>query len=161
VAGLYAERIEIWSGPPQSIVSSEFARLDGNFGFRLESAPAHPGFIASFIPWTGARTHRRLMQRAAHPRAILGLTRACASGRVRSRRDGSVAIEYRPHAGERALLSRGIAEAARVHFAAGAEEIHTLHTHGMSLRRSEVRDPMDVDDFCRRAQAQPVDKNRN
>ena len=161
VVGLYDERVELWSGPPQSIVSSQFSRLDGNFGFRLESAPVHPGFMASSIPWTSAREHRRLMQRAAHASAIIVLTRDCEAGRVRSRRDGGVSIEYRPRAGERALISRGIAEAARVHFAAGAEEIHTLHAHGVSLRRSEVRDPIDVDNFCRRAQAEPVDRNRN
>ena len=43
------------------------------------------GLLALAIPWTGARNHRRLMQRCAHASAIIALTRDSSGGRVRVR----------------------------------------------------------------------------
>ena len=160
VAGMHTNPVESWSGPPQSILTGQFARLDGNLGFRLEAAPAHPGLLALSAPWTDARSHRRLMQRASHMSATIALTRDASGGRVRARRDGGVTIDYVLGRKEQTLLARGIAEAARVQLAAGAEEVHTLHASGMALRRSAVKSPADVDRFCERILAQPVTSNR-
>ncbi|HEY6829774.1 MAG TPA: GMC family oxidoreductase [Gemmatimonadaceae bacterium] len=156
VAGVYANPIEPWIGPPQTILSAQFARLDGNFGFRLEAAPAHPGLLGLAAPWTGARAHRTLMQRAAHVSATIALTRDATGGRVRSRRDGGVTIDYTIGRREQTWLARGIEIAARVQFAAGAEEVHTLHATGPVLKRSAP----DVEAFARRILAAPVTANR-
>jgi len=156
VAGVYANPIEPWSGPPQTILSAQFARLDGNFGFRLEAAPTHPGLLGLAAPWTGARAHRTLMQRASHVSATIALTRDATGGRVRSRRDGGVTIDYSIGRREQTWLARGIESAARVQFAAGAEEVHTLHATGPVLKRSAA----DVDAFARRILAEPVAANR-
>ncbi|HSQ29038.1 MAG TPA: GMC family oxidoreductase [Gemmatimonadaceae bacterium] len=158
-AGQYAEPIETWKGPPQTVMSGELARLSGHYGVRFETAPAHVGLMAFGAPWTGAAAHRRTMQRAAHTSAIIVLTRDGAGGRVRARRDGSVAITYRPGSAECALLARGIAAAARLHLAAGAEEVHTLHTRGLSLTRSAATTERDIDRFCERIIAERVDAN--
>ena len=159
VAGLYGQRIESWRGPPQTVVSSELARMEGEYGVRLETAPAHPGLFAFAAPWTSATAHRRLMQRAGDVSAIIVLTRDRTGGRVRARRDGSVAVRYKPGTAECTLLGRGIAAATRVHFAAGAEEVHTLHTRGLSLVRSPATTQSDVDRFCARIVAERVDSN--
>lgn len=159
VAGLYADRIEPWCGPPQTIVSSELAHIDGNFGVRLETAPAHPGLFGFAAPWTDARAYRRLMQRTGDLSAIIVLTRDRAGGSVRARRDGSVAIRYRPGKPERALLARGIAAAVRVHVAAGAQEVHTLHTRGLAFTRSAATPAHALDAFCDRVLAERVDGN--
>lgn len=159
VAGLYAERVEPWRGPPQTVVCSELARADGNFGVRLETAPAHPGIFGFAAPWTNARSYRRLMQRAGDVGAIIVLTRDRASGRVQARRDGSVAVSYRPGKVECALLARGIAGATRVHVAAGAQEVHTLHTRGLSFAPSATTSERDLDRFCERIMAERVDAN--
>ena len=159
VAGLYGQRVEPWRGPPQTIVSSELARVDGNYGARLETAPAHPGLFAFAAPWTNARAHRRLMQRAGDVSAIIVLTRDRRGGRVRARRDGSVAVSYVPGEAESLLLARGIAAAARVHVAAGAEEVHTLHTRGLSLLRDTATTQREVDRFCDRIMTERVDGN--
>ncbi|HTJ22482.1 MAG TPA: GMC family oxidoreductase [Gemmatimonadaceae bacterium] len=158
-AGEYAEPIEAWKGPPQTVMSGELARLSGHYGVRFETAPAHVGLMALGAAWTSAGAHRRTMQRAAHTSAIIVLTRDGAGGRVRARRDGSVAITYRPGSAERALLARGIAAAARLHWAAGAEEVHTLHTRGLSLTRSAATTQHDIDRFCERIMAERVDAN--
>jgi len=160
VMGVYAKAVEPWSGPPQSILSGHFARLDGNYGFRLEAAPAHPGLLALAVPWTDARSHRRLMQRLAHVSATIALTRDTTGGRVRSRRDGGVTIDYTLGRKEQSLLARGIAAAARVQLAAGAEEVHTLHASGPALRRSATTTAAEIDACCERVVAEPVAGNR-
>jgi len=157
VAGVYTDPIEAWRGLPQSIMSAQFERVAGNFGFRLEAAPVHPGLLALAAPWTSARAHRRLMQRAAHVASMIALTRDSSGGRVRARADGSVRIDYKLGKPERALVAQGISAAARVHLAAGADEVHTLHTRGLALAKSAS--PAEVDAFYRRIENEPVDRN--
>jgi choline dehydrogenase-like flavoprotein len=157
VAGVYADPVEPWRGPPQTIMSDQFARVAGNFGFRLEAAPAHPGLFALGAPWTSARDHRRLMQRASHVAATIALTRDSAGGRVRARGDGSVRIDYTVGKRDRALVAQGIAAAARMHLAAGADEVRTLHTRGMILGKSASRAESDA--FYRGIETEAVDRN--
>jgi choline dehydrogenase-like flavoprotein len=161
VAGIYADRVEPWIGPPQSIVSNQFASMSGNYGFRLETAPVHPGLLALTIPWTGARAHRRLMQRCARASAIIVLTRDATGGQVRVRRDGTAMIDYRPGRAEQSLIARGITEAARVHLAAGAQEVLTLHTSGPLFHRTQNTTPRDIDAFCERLLREPLTDNRS
>ncbi|HZF12838.1 MAG TPA: GMC family oxidoreductase N-terminal domain-containing protein [Thermoanaerobaculia bacterium] len=141
VAGTYAERIEPWNGPPQSILSDEFAPGKGGYGFRLETAPAHPGLLALATPWCGARDHRREMQASARKCTIIVLVRDKNTGRVRLGRDGTPVVDYRPGRLERQLIRDGIAAASRVHLAAGAEELLALNHQRLGLRangRSDV-----------------------
>jgi choline dehydrogenase-like flavoprotein len=161
VAGLYAERIEAWSGPPQTIVCNEFANVAGNYGFRLETAPAHPGLLAFAVPWTSARQHRRLMQRCGHASTIIALTRDAAGGTVRVRRNGSAVIDYRPTPAQESLIRQGTVAAARVHLAAGAEEVITLHSAGFSFRRSPATRNKQIDAFYERIRGEPVANNRS
>jgi choline dehydrogenase-like flavoprotein len=160
-AGFYAERVEAWSGPPQAIVCNEFANVAGNYGFRLETAPAHPGLLAFALPWTSARQHRRLMQRCGHASTIIALTRDAAGGTVRVRRDGSPVIDYRPTLAQQSLIRQGIVAATRVHLAAGAEEVITLHSAGFSFRRSAATRNKQVDAFYERIREEPVANNRS
>jgi choline dehydrogenase-like flavoprotein len=160
VGGRYAERIEQWHGPPHSIMCDEFAGLTGNFGFRLEAAPAHPGMLALVLPWRGARDHRRKMQVVARLGSIIALTRDRVGGRVRVARDGQPRIDYRPGAQEREHLRRGIAAAVRVHLAAGAEEVMTLHSREYRLTRASAGSSAQVDAFCDSLLRCAVDRNR-
>jgi choline dehydrogenase-like flavoprotein len=159
VAGVYDDRIEPWSGPPQSIVSNQFANVDGRFGFRIEAAPAHPGLLALAVPWTNARQHRRIMQRSSHASAIIALTRDSAGGRVGIRRDGTAVIDYIPGARERALIAKGIAAVARLHVAAGAREVHTLHTRAMSFVADGPDLQSRIERFCEQVLRERVDRN--
>jgi len=161
IAGVYAERVEPWTGPPQTIVSNHFTAISGNYGFRMETAPTHPGLLALALPWTGARAHRRLMQRCAHASAIIALTRDAEGGRVRVRGDGTSVITYRPTPAQQSLIARGIVAATRVHLAAGAEEVLTLHTNGPSLRQTKATTASDIDAFCDRLLRMPLADNRS
>jgi choline dehydrogenase-like flavoprotein len=125
VASIYDHRVEAWNGPPQTIVGNQFARFAGNYGFRLEAAPVHPGLLASALPWSSSQVHRDLMRKAAHASAMIVLARDRVGGRVSARRDGGVDITYKTGPDERALLERGVAEVERIHKAAGAREVVT------------------------------------
>jgi choline dehydrogenase-like flavoprotein len=149
VIGFYPDHIGSWEGPPNSVYSDQFAALEGNYGFMLESIPAHPGSIAFTLPWFSSQHHRRLMQSAGHMATMLVLGRDQQGGRVRISRAGQPVIEYRAGALEQRLLQRGIVEGTRVHLAAGAEKVLTLHTDRLGwFERRASTTRADIDAFC-------------
>jgi len=160
VAGRYDEPIRGWLGAPQTVLCDEFGLVRGNFGFRLETAPVHPGLIAMAQPWYGARDHRVRMQHVAHVSAFIVLTRDRQGGRVTIDAQGRSVVDYTVRRAERELLQEGIATAARVHWAAGATEIHTLHSRDHTFRRSALQPSLDIDTYCARIVRVPVNANR-
>ena len=137
IPGVDDDRVEVWSGPPQTILSRQFANLNGGYGFRMESDPGHPGLMGATLSWTSAAQHRRLMQRVLYQcdhRALSRRRDRAESPRARTGRG-----RRRPAGpAEQHLVALGTATAARIHLAAGAREVHTL-THGrcrfVELRR--------------------------
>jgi len=90
--------------------------------------------------------------------ATIVLTRDSQGGRVRVRRDGRAAIEYRPGARELAHLKQGLVAAVRAHVAAGAEEVITLHSRPHVLNAKQATSAT-IDEFCARIAASAVDRN--
>jgi choline dehydrogenase-like flavoprotein len=158
VAGLYAEPVLAWEGAPQTVMSDEHAALAGNYGVRLEVAPGHPGLLALALPWTGAREHRAWMQRVGHASATIVLTRDSEGGRVRVRREGRAAFDYRIAKRELSHLKLGIAAAVRAHIAAGATEVITLHARPHVFRTANAS-PGALDEFCDRILRSAADRN--
>lgn len=159
VSGVYDECIEPWHGPPQTILCDEFANLSGSYGVRLETAPAHPGLLALATPWFGARDHRQRMQRAAQSAAFIVLVRDKQGGHVRLGRDGRPVIDYRLGRQEQAHLKHGIAQAVRVHLAAGAQNVLTLHSRTHSFARSAELLDAQIDAFCQQLGKTALDRN--
>jgi choline dehydrogenase-like flavoprotein len=159
VGGEFTEAIGAWNGPPQTVVCTEFSRLDGGYGFRLETVPAHPGLMSLALPWDGARDHRVRMQRYSHISSIIVLVRDRLGGRVEVSRSGRPIIDYRPGLAEREYLRRGIAAAVRVHLAAGALEVSTLHSRPRRIARGGTREA--IESFCREIECAAVDRNRS
>lgn len=159
VGAEYEEPVRGWIGAPQTALCDEFARLDGNFGFRLETPPIHPGLFAMAIPWAGARDHREHMRRIEHVSAVIVLTRDRAGGQVRVGRDGRAVSRYSLDRRQRSLVRRGIAEAARVHWAAGATRIHTLHARPLHVHRADPH--ASIDAYCAAIERAPVHANRS
>lgn len=138
IAGIYAEKIFPWQGVMQSAYSNEFAHLDGTYGYKLEVAPAHPGLLGLATPWHSARDYREQMTHAAHLATFIVLTRDKGEGTVTVDRDGEPLVEYVTSAYDRRHLLHGLRTAARVHFAAGANSVTSLHTKKTRLERSET-----------------------
>ncbi len=149
VIGIYPDHIGSWEGPPNSVYSDQFATLEGNYGFMLESIPSHPGSTAFTLPWFGSQHHRRLMQKAGNMATMLVLGRDRQGGRVGISRAGQPVIEYRAGELEQRLLQRGIVEGTRVQLAAGAEKVLTLHTDRLGwFERRPTTTQADIDAFC-------------
>ncbi len=157
VTGLYPTPIEAWKGPPQTIVCDEFTNLSEGYGYRIEAAPAHPGLSSVGIPWNGAREHRREMQAVRRAAPFIVLTRDSSEGEVRVTKTGQAYFDYRLGKDERKFIRHGMAAAARIHHAAGAERIITLHTDRLSWEREGGGS---IDKFCRAIDAAPMGPNR-
>lgn len=157
VLGAYENDIEPWKGPPQTVVCDEFSHQTGNYGYRIEAAPSHPGLLAVGIPWAGAREHRREMQRARRVAPFIVLARDFSTGRVLLTRKGEPYFDYRLGRQEKRLMKHGMTVVARIHEAAGAERILTLHTQGLVWQR-DTGEP--IGDFCQRIEAAPTSPNR-
>ena len=155
VVALYGEPVRIWSGVPQSVVSDAFARLDGAYGFRMEIPSALIGVLSASLPWRSAAEHRSLVARADHASVIIPIVRDRESGRVTADRRGHALIHYRVHGQTARHAVRSIVEAARVHLAAGAREVLTLHTAPLRLTADS-----DIEAFAREATRRGIGANR-
>jgi len=155
--GYYDSPIESWKGAPQTVVCDQFADLSDGYGYRIEAAPAHPGLISVGIPWAGAREHRREMQRARNGAAFIVLSRDSNPGRVRFDSAGQPYYEYRLGGEEKKRIRHGMASVARIHDAAGAGRIITLHATPLTWDRASG---VSIDKFCREIQAAPTAPNR-
>lgn len=127
VTGLYPEPADPWSGVMQAVYSDEFSDLDRGYGFKLETAPAHPALVAAASPWTSGAEYKASMLNARYAAHTIVLVRDRGAGRVTATADGRPAIDYwlDPYDTKHAL--RGLVEGARVHAAAGAVRLHTAH----------------------------------
>jgi choline dehydrogenase-like flavoprotein len=157
VTGLYPTPIEAWKGAPQTIVCDEFSNLSEGYGYRIEAAPAHPGLLSAAMPWAGARDHRREVQRLRYEAPFIVLTRDSNEGQVRVTSAGQPYFDYRLGKEEKRLIKHGMAAVARIHHAAGADRIVTLHTEKLAWEREGGAS---IDKFCKQIHAAPTSPNR-
>jgi len=126
--------VRMWKGPMQTIVVRKFQDADeGHHGPWIESAPAHPGLSALALPWNGGRAHKDSMRRLVNAASAIVLVRDVAEGAVRVDARGEPIFEYRLDPRDRRNLVLGLQEAAKVHRAAGARRISTLHMADCSV----------------------------
>lgn len=122
VSAFYDDPIEPWRGVPMAAISTEFAFLDGTYGVRLETPPAHPGMIALALPWASDGHHDRTMQRVRSLATFIVLTRDRDGGHVTLDAHGNPALHYSVSEYDRGHLTAGVEAALRAHQAAGARE---------------------------------------
>ncbi len=162
VAGIYPDRVYGWQGVMQSVYSNEFAYLDGNYGYKLEVPPAHPGLLGLATPWFSARDCREQMTHAPNIATFIILTRDRGEGTVTLDRFGEPVIDYVVSVYDRQHLKHGLRQAARIHFAAGATSIMTLHSKRTRLDRpadGEIRGQQ-LRAFDRQIEQHGMDPNR-
>ncbi len=162
VTGVFDEPIEPWKGPPQTVVCDEFVELRGSYGYRIETAPAHPGLLAAATPWISAAEHHEMMQEVAHRALLIVLVRDRASGRVTIDSDGRPRIRYRPRRLERELLRHGMSSGLRILEAAGATSVSTIHGRPIQAERTGNTTAFSpsIDQLCGRIAKAPVGRNR-
>jgi choline dehydrogenase-like flavoprotein len=154
-SGVYDEDLGgVWSGVPQSVVSNAFSEIEGAHGFRLEVPQAYPGILAASFPWWGAQAHRSRASEARHIAPFIGIVRDRTEGRITVDKAGEPLVAYQNGEIERRLLARAMVEAARVHVAAGARSVFTLHTPPLE------RDASAIDDLVAEIERRGVQPNR-
>lgn len=134
--GLYPEKINAWRGALQSAYSDAFTHLDGAYGYKLEAAPGHPGLFALARPWASAHDYREQMIRGAHLAPIIIVVRDRGEGQVRLDERGDPLVDYAVSAYDRNHMAHGLRQMARIHFAAGADEVMTLQNKPTYVERS-------------------------
>ena len=158
--GVYEEPVEMWRGVPQTLHVDRFLRRNGDYGFWIESVPAHPGLTAIGIPWRGGRAHKEAMLRYRHTFANILLVRDTTAGRVTIDREGSPVAEYVMNERDRATMVDAIVESGRIHAAAGARSLFSLHHAGGEIpyREGPIR-PAEFDAWEAEVRGMGVEPN--
>ena len=124
IAGVFAETIAAWEGPPQSYVVDEFLNLDKSIdgGFLLLAASAQPIAAAALLPGIG-RDHRRLMGDYARTAGIAFFLHDRTVGRISADARGQAVIEYRLNDDDKHDVMTAMRRGSEILFAAGARSI--------------------------------------
>jgi len=131
IAAEFPEKIEAWSGAPQSAASHHFADRGNEVGIFMEAAPLHPVLAATVLPGLGAQ-HAANMSRLAHVSAHIALMidgwhEGTPGGVVKVRPSGAPVLDYPITP----MLWEGVrfasARLAEIDFAAGAKRVSTIH----------------------------------
>ena len=148
VQGVYEEPIEGWIGQIQSTVSYEFADCEGDYGFLIESAGTAPGLAAISMPFVDGRQHKADISHALrHMGPFISVARDRGEGEVvlddhdRALVRWSLSDEL-----DRRLFVKANIELLKLHRAAGAKEMFTLH----HSERLWWREGDDFDEFLTR-----------
>jgi choline dehydrogenase-like flavoprotein len=160
--GEFPDPIRFWKGPMQTVVVTRFQDTDeAHHGPWLEVAPAHPGLVALALPWNGGRAHKEYMASLARSANTIVLVRDWTEGRVTIDARGEPVFDYRLDSRDRRNLTRGLQEAARIHRAAGALRISTLHMEETTVGdgASPIRQN-EFDAFLERVGRASVGENR-
>lgn len=141
IIGLYEKIIYPAGGIPQSAMCDEFLNKNGDDGgYWLEAVPVHPALAGLSLPGFGA-SHRAMMTLFPHIGATIVLVKETdSSGRVTVNDHGRASISYTLRSKDRSYLQQALAMAARVHFAAGATKVMTLHA-----RPTEIATPKEIE----------------
>lgn len=133
-AALFEQKVEGFSGAPQSIYSDHFLEtqaIDGPIGYKLEAPPLHPLLFASTMQGFGAQ-HAAMMKQFAHMQALLALLRdgfheRSVGGAVELRDDGSPVLDYPISDFLWDGVRRSLLTMAEIQFAAGAKSVYPVH----------------------------------
>jgi choline dehydrogenase-like flavoprotein len=151
VTGTYDQPVEAWSGQIQSAVSFDLAHCESGTGFLVESLALNPLTWAGQAPFTGAAEHRRYLRKLPYLATWHGVAHDHGSGEVYLDRDGRAAVRWDlDDETDLRVARRAHTELARMHRAAGANEIFTFHWTDRRWRRGD-----DFDAYLRELERAP------
>src|SRR5947208_13048189 len=140
-AALMPERIDGFSGAPQTIYSDHFlgADLSGPIGYKLEVPPIHPVLAAITLPGHGA-AHAHWMRDLAHMQVIIALLRDgfhsdSPGGTVTLRGDGTPLLDYPLNDYFWDGARRALATMTEIQFATGTRTVMPVHASGVTYTR--------------------------
>ncbi|MEI6407760.1 MAG: GMC family oxidoreductase [Bacteroidota bacterium] len=139
VSAIYKETIEAWTGAMMTSTNDEYIRLNGRYGYKIETPPPHPGLLALGMPWKSAKSFQERMSQIQNLGVFIVLSRDQFGGEIKLSRDGRPIIHYDLHPNDQITLMHGMMNAARIHAAAGAIEIALPHNNPTYLPSDIVK----------------------
>ncbi|MCW2983040.1 MAG: family oxidoreductase, partial [Conexibacter sp.] len=154
VIGIYDEPQKAWWGAPQSALSMEYCDLADGYGYLVETSHASPGVTGTSVPWESGVQHKADMARGPISSAMVFLIRDRGHGRVTVDGAGNPVHTY-PFSDALDLthFRHGLKTMARMHEAAGALEVLTLHRKRMHWVRGGAES---LEDYARRVHDAPL-----
>ncbi len=137
VSAVYPSVIESWKGVMMSAINDQFARLTGNFGFKIETPPVHAGLFGLGMPWVSAKQHKELVLKARYAGHFIILTRDKFGGKVTLNKYGRPQISYQLHDFDKKHVLKGMEESIKIHLAAGAAEAFVAHNQLISYKQGD------------------------
>jgi choline dehydrogenase-like flavoprotein len=128
VPALYGEKIEAWKGMPMTLSVDEFIRKDGNYGFKIETPPIHPGLMSVALPWFDTDSHAELMRNAAYIGGLFALLRDRRGGAVSLNREGKMILHYDLHPEDKKMSLFALEKVLELHEAACAKKAFLIHS---------------------------------
>ena len=152
IFGIYGQDQQAWWGPPQAGLVDEFAAVEDGYGFLVETTQYAPALVGSALPFTGARTHKEMMENVRYGGTFIGLLRDHGHGRVEVDANGQ-AVPYYDLTDELDIRNthRAIDAQTRLHVAAGAREIQPMAAGTPRWRQGD-----DVEESIARWQRVPL-----
>lgn len=149
VTGIYTDHLDAWSGQIQSVVSFDYAHLEHGDGFLCECVILSPTFWAASMRWEDGERHKREMLKLSRAATWHGVSHDHGAGRVTVDDAGRARVHWElDDERDRLTATRAFVELARLHRAAGAEEVYTFDPPGQRWRRGE-----DFDAFLARLES--------
>ncbi len=138
IFGVYGENQDPWWGPPQAGLSHSFEDLEDGYGYLLECAQHTTGLYGAAVPWHSGAQHKAEMLKFRRGASIITVTRDRGHGRV-SIDDRGRAVPTYPLDDELDVrhLRDAFEQMARIHEAAGAEELVALGRKTPTWRRGD------------------------
>jgi len=154
VVGVYDEPQQAWWGAPQTALSDQFSDLEDGYGFLVECNHASPALGASALPWVSGLQAKEFMAEGPYQSAMVFLIRDRGHGEVTIDDQGETVVNYHldDEVDER-HFRRGLQELVRLHHAAGARAMFSLHTR---LKRWERDAGVDIETFAREVHDGPL-----
>ena len=136
-AATFAERVEAWSGAPQTLYSDHFLHtqaIDGPMGYKLEAPPMHPVIVSTTLTGHG-QAQADLLKQFPQTQGLLALLRdgfhtESIGGAVQLRGDGSPVLDYPLNDYVMDGARRAFLSMAEIQFAAGARQVMPVHELG-------------------------------
>jgi choline dehydrogenase-like flavoprotein len=134
VPALYDARIEPWHGAMMTTVIKDFERLEGNYGFKLECPPVHPGLAGTVLNWVNGEDFKSKMLELPNLGIFFPLVRDKKGGQVRlSPKSKLPEIQYIISDYDKKHLVKGIQECVKLHITAGAKRINIIHNDNLEF----------------------------
>ncbi|MDH5434719.1 MAG: GMC family oxidoreductase, partial [Gammaproteobacteria bacterium] len=129
--GLFGEKVEGFSGAPQSIYSDEFQWRDQSIGYKLEVPPMHPVLSSIMVNGFGEE-HAKVMEQLPHINAVLALVRdgfheESQGGSIELDKHGYPVLDYPLTPILWKTFKESFANMMELQFAAGAKQVMPMH----------------------------------